>query len=383
MPIPAFTGKPLSKKGLVSIAVLATSLLTTPTLAAKKSAAADTPPSIEQMAKNHAYQLLVGERSISLKNGKFSDVSSPEKAISASLVKFAASDLNDDGRPDCVVIIEHHGMGSGAFFELSALVSNSGDYVQTKPILLGDNVEIGNLEIFESTMWRPKEISIAMLVHQGTDAHARPTLRQQRCYYLEGSELRDCHELPIVKKPAVYLYPKHQMKVKVTLAPQGTVVKSIPEYGSGWTVKAKPDGTIDGRYGYLFYEASLDKPLPLPKEGWSVKRKDLGEWFDENLKKLGLNRQESKDLRKYWVENLTSGKYCTIRIVNPEVVSERLGLNIEPKPDSVLRLLLHFTPTDSKEHLKAPEIRSFHRKGFTVVEWGGLVSQKENESRVR
>lgn len=383
MRIPPFKGIPLSKKGLVSITFLAASLLTTPAFAAKPSSTSENTPSIEQIAKNHAYQLLVGERSVTLKNGKFTDVSSPEKTIHASLVKVAASDLNDDGKPDCAVIIEHHGMGSGAFFELSALVSNSGDYVQTKPILLGDNVEIDNLEIFESTMWRPKEISIAMLVHQGTDAHAKPTLRQQRCYYLEGTELRDCNELPIVKKPAVYLYPKHQMKVKVTLAPQGTVVKSIPEYGSGWTVKAKPDGTIDGRYGYLFYEASLDKPLPLPEEGWSVKRKDLGEWFDENLKKLGLNKQESKDLRKYWMENLTTGKYCTIRVIDPEVVSERLGLKIDPKPDSVLRILLHFTPTDSKEHLKAPEIRSFHRKGFTVVEWGGLVSQKENETRVR
>jgi hypothetical protein len=47
------------------------------------------------------------------------------------------------------------------------------------------------------------------------------------------------------------------------------VVQSEPEYSDGWQVTVEPDGTIDGRYGYLFYEAEVPRRYT-PAGGWSV-----------------------------------------------------------------------------------------------------------------
>ncbi|MBU3201845.1 hypothetical protein KPL48_21505 [Clostridium estertheticum] len=46
-------------------------------------------------------------------------------------------------------------------------------------------------------------------------------------------------------------------------------------------------------------------------------------------------------------------------------------LNISPKPDSMLRIMMVFKPLDKSIDVKKQELKPFIRKGFTVVEWGG------------
>ena len=48
-------------------------------------------------------------------------------------------------------------------------------------------------------------------------------------------------------------------------------------------------------------------------------------------------------------------------------------LIINPKPDTVIRVLMDFTPLTSPINVKEYEILTPQRNGFTVVEWGGVL----------
>lgn len=48
-------------------------------------------------------------------------------------------------------------------------------------------------------------------------------------------------------------------------------------------------------------------------------------------------------------------------------------LTIEPKPDTMIRVLMDFTPLDKPIKVKEYEIVTPKREGFTVVEWGGVI----------
>jgi hypothetical protein len=338
-----------------------------PPIAAKESA------KLETVAKNHTYKLLVAKREVTLKDGSFKSGDKPDDYIAATLSNYLITDLNEDGTMDIVAVIEHHGMGSGAFYELSVLVDRGGQYIQTAPLLLGDNIRIRSIQLEASSMWEPKELLISMLAHKDADSHAEPTVEKQVCYFLKGDQLKNCSEVPIVKKPALYLYPEQTTTIDVTLHPKGKVIQSIPHYDRIWKVTASKEGLIDNAYRYLFYEAALDEPIPLPAEGWSVRHDQLSAWFDDYLHRFGLNSDEARDFREYWLEALQAGKYYTIKMIDNDTLNDRLGLNISPKPDHLLRVLLHFEPTDHMIKLKEPVTEKFVRTGFVAVEWGGIL----------
>ena len=46
-------------------------------------------------------------------------------------------------------------------------------------------------------------------------------------------------------------------------------------------------------------------------------------------------------------------------------------MNIEPKPDSVLRVFLSIKKLDYLVNVEEQKLERFERKGFSVVEWGG------------
>ncbi|MBU4348141.1 hypothetical protein KJ671_01375 [Patescibacteria group bacterium] len=48
-------------------------------------------------------------------------------------------------------------------------------------------------------------------------------------------------------------------------------------------------------------------------------------------------------------------------------------LDINPKPDTVIRVLMDFSPLDKMADFEGFEIKTPERKGFTVVEWGGVL----------
>lgn len=185
----------------------------------------------------------------------------------------------------------------------------------------------------------------------------------------------------LLEKPALYLYPETDGPVYVTLAVQGALYKSIPEYGSGWFVNVTKKGTIDNEYDYLYYEASLDKEVMLKGGSWVVKRENLQDWFDFYLLRLGLNTFEAQQCKEYWLERLTNSPYYEIGLVDDVFLDLNVKLIIVPIPKTVIRVMLYFIPLPSSKDFVPPEVRVPLREGFTVVEWGGILA--ENPKRAR
>ncbi len=180
------------------------------------------------------------------------------------------------------------------------------------------------------------------------------------------------HFPPGVRKPAIYLYPLKKSRIDVSIDVNGFITESEPCYNSGWSVIVEPNGLIENKYDYLFYEAQL-KSIELPEEGWVVKYSELKKWFDDTLPKLGLNKKEIEQFKDYWLKELKKANYYEIKLLGLEFLEENMNLIINPKPETVIRLNFYFTPLNEKTDLREPKIVTPVRKGFTVVEWGGLV----------
>ena len=174
-----------------------------------------------------------------------------------------------------------------------------------------------------------------------------------------------------VKKPAVYLYPESNMQIKVKLSVNGYLTSTEPLYNDGWLVNASPEGLIDNKYDYLFYEVQLNK-INLPDEGWVVEFSQLEKWFDEKPIEFGLNQKEKAQFKEYWLKDLKQSNYYEVKLLDEKFLSENMNLIITPEPQTILRLNFYFKPLNEKITLKEPEIQKKERIGFTVVEWGGI-----------
>lgn len=177
----------------------------------------------------------------------------------------------------------------------------------------------------------------------------------------------------MMKKPAVYLYPVEDSWIEVSLSINGRITKDIPEYKGGWHIFVTKEGLINGNYDYLFYEAQLNK-LSLPKEGWLVKYSDLEMWFDRKLPQLGLSEKEKRQFKEYWMSELPRANYYEIRLFDDNYLKENMDLIIVPEPDTVIRLDFYFRARQNPIYMQEPKIITPSRKGFTVVEWGGILA---------
>jgi len=50
-----------------------------------------------------------------------------------------------------------------------------------------------------------------------------------------------------------------------------------------------------------------------------------------------------------------------------------MGLSIDPKPETIIRVMLTFSPYQHAIELASPLIETPIRSGFTVVEWGVFI----------
>lgn len=54
-----------------------------------------------------------------------------------------------------------------------------------------------------------------------------------------------------------------------------------------------------------------------------------------------------------------------------ENYEESAQLEVLPKPDSMLRVFMAFQEADANTKVPKQQLKTFQRKGFTVIEWGG------------
>lgn len=178
-----------------------------------------------------------------------------------------------------------------------------------------------------------------------------------------------------VWKPIIYLYPEIETEVTVKVGNPQNLTHTYPKYKNEWQVLAKPNGDLKdiktGRNLYALYWEGINTVEPNMTEGFIVKGEDTIKFLEEKLEVLGLNEREAEEFIVYWLPKLESNKYNFIRFQTEEEINNNMPLEITPKPDTIIRIVMEFKELEEPIQIKEQKLITPQRTGFTVVEWGG------------
>lgn len=182
-------------------------------------------------------------------------------------------------------------------------------------------------------------------------------------------------------KPVIYLYPESRQNVSVRLAPAGGFLVSEPSYDRGWNVLADPSGLLTNRadgktYPYLFWEGRGGLYPESTDKGFVVAQDDVHNFLVEKLAKLGLNIKESADFMEFWEPKMRAAPYFFITFYGAALMDMLAPLNITPAPDTVIRVLMDYRALEAPIAVESYNIQTPIRRGFTVVEWGGVLRSR-------
>ena len=184
----------------------------------------------------------------------------------------------------------------------------------------------------------------------------------------------------VAEKPILYLYPKDTIDVHVEIElTNHSFLFSYPEYPEGgWYVQASPEGNLlekntQRNYYSLFWETEGEPIAKDLTEGYVVSGSETRQFLEKKLDQLGLNEYEANEFLIYWLPKMEPNNYNAIHFAfeSYEAISK---LNITPKPDCLIRIMMLYTPLEepivlSPQKLNQPQ----ERKGFVAVEWGGMM----------
>lgn len=176
-------------------------------------------------------------------------------------------------------------------------------------------------------------------------------------------------------KPIIYLYPEKEKDVEVKLGKPEKLTCTYPKYKDVWKVSAKPNGDLiykeNGKKLYSLYWEGKNNVKHDLSEGFIVKGEDTITFLEEKLEVLGLNEREAEEFILYWLPQLECNKYNFIRFESQKEIDEDMPLEIMPKPDTVIRIVMAYKKILKPFKVKEQVLKTPERKGFTVVEWGG------------
>ena len=189
-----------------------------------------------------------------------------------------------------------------------------------------------------------------------------------------AGSLAACQEVQYSAKPVGYLYPEEEMEVTVTLDFDGTLTSTYPAYGDGWTVTARPDGTLTnpatGReYFCLFWEGITEAEYDF-SAGFCVAGEDTAAFLEDALDRLGLTEREADEFIIYWLPELEGNPYNLLSF-QTEAYTDSAGLTIDPAPDTLIRVFLAWKGLDAPVEVEPQKLPAPERAGFTAEEWGG------------
>ena len=177
----------------------------------------------------------------------------------------------------------------------------------------------------------------------------------------------------VARKPVIYLYPEEETEITVQLTLDGKLTCTYPAYNGGWKVTAVPDGMLtdaNGQtYNYLYWEGETDARWDMT-EGFCVQGADTAAFLEDALAKLGLTRREANEFIVYWLPLMEQNPYNLISF-QTDVYTEAAKLQIDPAPDTLIRVFMVWKAADSFVKLPVQVLTAPERTGFTVVEWGG------------
>ncbi len=180
--------------------------------------------------------------------------------------------------------------------------------------------------------------------------------------------------------PIIYLYDDQEREATVKLDLNGDLTCTYPKYNdeTGWVVKTSADGVLtdkSGRqYEYLYWEADIDMVPDLSK-GFCVRGEDSAAFLEKALSDLGLTDTEANTFIMYWLPQLEENPYNVISF-QTETYENAAKLNVDPVPDTVVRVNMLFYGTDEYVEIEAQDLSEMNpsvseREGFVLVEWGG------------
>lgn len=193
----------------------------------------------------------------------------------------------------------------------------------------------------------------------------------------------------MLEKPVIYLYPTEKTAIDIKLDLKGKLLTTFPKYDKNWEVIAEPNGQIFDKktnryYSSLFWDGTIDFPEEHYQynEGFVVPKEKLTEFFIEKLEYIGLNNQETNNFIQYWLPVLERNKYNFIHFLINEKCSEIATLNVNPKPETSIRIYMEFYGLENFKNINEQQLPKTNRRGFTLVEWGGAdvsLKIKNNE----
>jgi hypothetical protein len=184
--------------------------------------------------------------------------------------------------------------------------------------------------------------------------------------------------LPVLScEPIIYLYPEKTQAIRVAVKPRGGVRYSTPKHQEAWNVTADPQGRIrngaDGKtYPHLFWEGSLGI-LPRQDKGFVVEKSQVAVFFRRMLPQMGLNGVETDDFMIAWLPEFSQAPFYFITFFERDTIDATAPLEITPRPDTVIRILMDYRPLHSPIPVEPLKLAAPPpRRGFAVIEWGGV-----------
>ena len=178
-----------------------------------------------------------------------------------------------------------------------------------------------------------------------------------------------------IAKPILYLYPNKTTKINISFEHPEYLKTTYPKYINNWEVTAHSNGDLYDSKGNYYYGLYWDERKVHDvdfSEGYYVEKDDAIEFLEKKLSYIGLNPKERNEFIMYWLPILENNEKSLVYF---ELTSERESynkINITPKPDSLLRLVIHIKKVDKKQDIPKQNLTKFQRKGFVAVEWGGI-----------
>jgi hypothetical protein len=175
-------------------------------------------------------------------------------------------------------------------------------------------------------------------------------------------------------KPVIYLYP--ETETEITVSVDATITKSEPVYVNGWTVIASPDGTLthaSGEYTSLFWDGYGHGNYPEINGGLIVRSVDALLTMESQLAEMGFTKREISDFSEFWKDHIPTKPYTRITWFFTNEMERLAKLTIDPKPDTLIRVFVDFEGLDAPIEISPQRLPAFERRGYSVVEWGGLL----------
>lgn len=180
---------------------------------------------------------------------------------------------------------------------------------------------------------------------------------------------------PYADKPIIYLYPTTETEVNVKLWTPENLSHTYPKYNSErWrNVIAEPNWDLEDietwrRLYALYREWKSDNETNFD-EWFVVAWKDIIPFLEEKLAILWLNEREAEEFIVYWLPQMEDNVYNLIRFETKAEQDENMPLNITPKPDTVIRVMMDWKAIDEPIEIPEQQLETPERSWFTVVEW--------------